>query len=62
MKASKKVKQLKLVRNKITDEGACKLLDFLQANPNQVLQSLHLSSNMITERTLDYLISLIKNS
>lgn len=29
LRVSKKVKQLKLVRNKITDEGACKLLDAL---------------------------------
>ncbi|CAD8069800.1 unnamed protein product [Paramecium sonneborni] len=62
LKISKRVKQLKLVRNKITDEGACKLLDCLVQNTNQVFQSLHLSSNMITERTLDYFISLVRNS
>ncbi|KAM3134266.1 hypothetical protein pb186bvf_013551 [Paramecium bursaria] len=60
LRVSKKVKQLKLVRNKITDEGACKLLDALQANPNANIQSLHLSSNLISERTLDYFITLVK--
>ena len=52
---------MKLVRNKITDEGACRLLDYLAENPC-VLQSVHLSSNLISERTLDYLITLVKTA
>ncbi|CAD8113468.1 unnamed protein product [Paramecium sonneborni] len=60
LKISKKVKQLKLARNKISDDGASILLQALSQCINVV--SLHLSSNMITERTLDQILLLIKQS
>ncbi|CAK83872.1 unnamed protein product (macronuclear) [Paramecium tetraurelia] len=60
LKICKKVKQLKLARNKISDDGAAVLLQALAQNSNVV--SLHLSSNMITERTLDQILTLIKSS
>ncbi|CAD8082905.1 unnamed protein product [Paramecium primaurelia] len=60
LKICKKVKQLKLARNKISDDGASVLLQALAQNGNVV--SLHLSSNMITERTLDQILQLIKSS
>ncbi|CAD8169477.1 unnamed protein product [Paramecium pentaurelia] len=60
LKICKKVKQLKLARNKISDDGATVLLQALAQNGNVV--SLHLSSNMITERTLDQILQLIKSS
>ncbi|CAD8190676.1 unnamed protein product [Paramecium pentaurelia] len=60
LKICKKVKQLKLARNKISDDGAAVLLQVLSQNNNVV--SLHLSSNMITERTLDQILTIIKSS
>ncbi|CAD8083490.1 unnamed protein product [Paramecium primaurelia] len=58
LKNCKKVKQLKLARNKISDDGASILLQALTQNVN--ITSLHLSSNMISERTLDVILNLIK--
>ncbi|CAD8117326.1 unnamed protein product [Paramecium sonneborni] len=59
LKICKKVKQLKLARNKISDDGATILLQALTQSNNLV--SLNLSSNMITERTLDLILFLINN-
>lgn len=46
-----------MARNKISDDGATILL---QALVNNTVSSLHLSSNMITERTLDCILNIIK--
>ncbi|CAD8115841.1 unnamed protein product [Paramecium sonneborni] len=58
LKICKKVKQLKLARNKISDDGAAIILQALILNAN--ITSLHLSSNMISERTLDLILHLTK--
>ncbi|CAD8100807.1 unnamed protein product [Paramecium primaurelia] len=50
---NKKVKIIKLMRNKISDTGACKLLELH-------CQILHLQSNVITERFLDSIQQLIQ--
>ncbi|CAK60950.1 unnamed protein product (macronuclear) [Paramecium tetraurelia] len=59
LKMCKKVKQLKLARNKISDEGASVVLQALTQNPN--ITSLHLSSNMISERILDVILNITKS-
>lgn len=56
LRVSKKLKTLKVVRNRVTDDGVCKMLDALLANPYQQFFSLHVQSNLITEKTLDYFI------
>jgi hypothetical protein len=45
------VKTLKLIRNKLTDDGIEKMLPYLKG-----VQTLNLSQNMLTERVLDILI------
>jgi hypothetical protein len=46
-----KVKTVKLIRNKITDEGLSKMLPFMQD-----LVALNLSQNLLTEKILDILV------
>ncbi|CAD8082256.1 unnamed protein product [Paramecium primaurelia] len=58
LKICKKVKQLKLARNKISDDGANIILQALTQNAN--ITSLHLSSNLISERILDIILNIIK--
>ena len=46
-----KVKTVKLIRNKITDEGLSKMLPFMQD-----LVALNLSQNLLTDKILDILV------
>ena len=51
MKDNSKVKSLKLIRNKLTDEGLAKMMPFLTH-----LTSINLSQNQLTENTLNIFI------
>ena len=51
MKDNTKVKALKLIRNKLTDDGIAKILPFLRH-----IQSLNLSQNQLTEHSLNLVI------
>lgn len=62
LKNSKKIRSLKLVRNKLNDDSACLLLDAVWHNQSKVMQSIHMQSNMLTEKTLDHFIHLTKQS
>lgn len=58
LKVNTELKTLKLVRNKITDEGAIALVHALYRN--NTLESLHLSQNLLTDKIIDHFLELFK--
>ena len=55
---NKTLKTLKLLRNKITDEGGIALVKALMEN--RTLQTLNLTQNLLSEKTVDAFLGLIK--
>jgi len=58
LKENNKLRQLKLVKNKITDEGAKALAQALYKNNS--IEVLHLSQNLLTEKSIDVFLELFK--
>ena len=59
MKDNTTLKSLKLLKNKITDEGGIALANLL--NTNKTLHTLNLTQNQLTEKTLDAFIEVIQS-
>jgi hypothetical protein len=58
LKSNTTLKQLKLVKNKISDEGGLALVQALYHN--NTLENLHLSQNLLTEKTVEAFVELFK--